>query len=51
MKIEINDYNDVTCNGSHCEFLHLYGECAQCGDCPLVQILEQAVDLMFYDAL
>lgn len=47
MNIQINDYLDVTCEEKHCDFLHLYWEPACCGSCPLVQLIDKAIDIKF----
>lgn len=47
MKIEINDFLEITCNGRNCDFMHLYSTVDICGYCPLDTIIRQGLEALF----
>lgn len=46
-KIEISEEGTIFCDGLLCVLDSLYGSCSDCGDCPIVKIHSQLVDLDF----
>lgn len=47
MKIEISENGIVHCDGTICDPLALFDSCAECGNCPLVGMLDQFLDSYF----
>lgn len=49
MKIEFTDCNNIVCDGKTCDFLSLYAICAECGNCPLVELAEKYIEIKLSD--
>lgn len=56
MKIEINEYQEVKCDGGsgmlrNCPFMSLYNLGEHCGNCPIIPMHQEMLDYDVYEIL